>query len=89
MPPVLPVPPALLITRHLYAIGTEPPPGGPPTVNVTVPVGGSVGGQGPLYVLFVMVALAETVTAELDVGGGPLVPIGVVAPVGGGGNPDG
>jgi hypothetical protein len=57
-------------------------------VNVTVPVGGSVGGQGPLYVLFVMLALAETITGTLDVEDGPPVPPGVLGPEVGG-NPVG
>ena len=48
----------------MYVIVTEPPAGSPDTENVTVPVGGSVGGQGPLYGVFVMLALAETVTGR-------------------------
>jgi len=83
------VPPLLPTTRHLYVISTEPPAGSPDTENVTVPVGGSVGGHGPVYVLFVMLALAEIVTAVLDVEGGPLLPPGVLAPEVGGGNPVG
>lgn len=86
--PSLP-PPPLPATCHRYVISTEPPDGSPDTENVTVPVGGSVGGQGPLYVLFVMLALAETVTGPLDVEGGPLVPADVLAPEVGGGNPVG
>ena len=65
-------------------IATVLPVGSPETVNVIVPVGGSVGGHGPLYVLFVMVAAAEIVTAALDVEDGAVLPIGTVRCVVGG-----
>lgn len=74
-PPPPPLPPT---TCHLYAMCSELPDGSPDTENVTVPVG--PGGQGPLYVLCVMLAVAETVTGTLDVEDGPPVPPDVLGP---------
>ena len=52
------------------------------TENVTVPAGGSVvGGHGPLYRVFVIVALAEMLSATLGVVVGPVLPAGVVGPL--------
>lgn len=72
------------VTLQLYVIATVPPVGSPETLNVTVAVGGSGGGHGPLYVPFVMTALAETVTAALDDEGGAVLPPGPVGRVVGG-----
>lgn len=85
LPAPPPLPALLPTTCHVYEISTDPPVGSPDTENVTVPVGGSVGGQ---YVLFVMLALAVIVTGTLDVEDGPPVPPGVLGPEVGG-NPVG